>query len=1051
MTKGMRKDFRREIQKSFSRFLSILLISALGVAFFSGIRSASPAMLLSADATYDSENLTDIRVLGTLGMTDSDVAALLSVSGVSEAEGTYTKDFLCETADNTVVAKVTSLTNSIDAVKVKEGRFPERYNECIADREFLAASGYALGDKVHLKTGTDEKVSDTLADDEFTIVGVGQSSYYLDSDRGTAAIGDGTVDGLLIIPKEAFTQEFYSEVLVTVAGAAELNCFGKEYQALIADVTENIANIAQGRCELRLQQFRADANKELNDAKFKFQEKKDKAIADLGVASQTLATTEAELEGGKLEIEQRRNQLNELRALFDSGDQGLSEGKAQIAEARATLTELETQKRTLEETIAKEEARIAEEERQLQKDAPYISNEEYYNRSIKIIQDTATVEYYKNQLPAIEQSIESVNARVSTAEAFIENYPEAAANARVQIAEGEKQLEEAEKKILDGEIQLERAKEDYQLAEEDAKAEISAAEEKLKKSEDEINNVGMPKWHILDRSSIASFAAFKNDADGIGAVGTVFPIIFFLVAALVSLTTMTRMVEEERTQIGTLKALGYKKREITAKYVLYALLSTLFGSVLGVAVGESLLPSLIIRTYRLVYINLTQTVVRVQVLNAAVAIVLAVCATVGGAFAACRRALSDNPASLMRPAAPQAGRRTFVEDIDFIWLRLNFAQKAACRNLFRYKKRLFMTVLGVAGCTALLLTGFGIRDSVKMVPEKQFNEVFSYQGTVGADASLSRAERRQLLAKVSSVEGVTDYLQTKSTVTYAQTEKGETTAYLIVPQDTAKLGEYVRLRDAKLPHDGLSLTDDGIIVTEKFAQMLGLKVGDMLTIKEDKTAEPVGDVRVAGITENYLNNYIYMTPNIYKALYGETASLNAALICVEPGTDTEKAAKSLLDISGVTSVSMHSTAQKQVDDMLGNLSVIIAVMILAAGLLAFVVLYNLNNINITERRRELATLKVLGFYDGELAAYVYRENVLLTLFGIVVGLVLGFFLHLFVMYTIATDMVMFSAEMHVLSYVLAVLITAVFAVLVNWIMYFRLKKVDMVESLKSVE
>ncbi len=1051
MTKGMRKDFRREIQKSFSRFLSILLISTLGVAFFAGIRSASPAMLLSADATYDNEHLTDIRVIGTLGMTDSDVAALLSVEGVADAEGIYTKDFLCETADNTVVAKITSLTNGINVVKVKEGRFPERYNECIADREFLAASGYALGDTVRLKTGSDEKVGDTLADDEFTIVGVGQTSYYLDSDRGTSAIGDGTVDGLLIIPKEAFTQEFYSEALVTLTGAAEMNCFGKDYKALAETVTSNIANIAQGRCEVRLQQFRADADKELNSAKFEFQKKKDKAIADLSDAAQTLATKEAELEGGKLEIEQRRSQLNELRALFDSGDQGLTEGKAQIAEARATLNELQTQKRTLEETIAKEEARIAEEERQLQKDAPYITNEEYYTRSMKIIQDTAAVEYYKNQLPALDQSIQSVNSRVSTAEAFIANYPEAAANARVQIAEGEKQLEEAEKNILDGEIQLERAKEDYQLAQEDMEAEISAAEEKLKKSEDEINNVAMPKWHILDRSSIVSYAAYKNDADGIGAVGTVFPIIFFLVAALVSLTTMTRMVEEERTQIGTLKALGYKKREITAKYVWYALLSTLLGSLLGVVLGESLLPSLILRTYRLVYVNLTQTVVRVQVLNAVIAIVLAVCATVGGAFAACRRALSDNPAALMRPAAPQAGRRTFVEDIDFIWLHLNFAQKAACRNLFRYKKRLFMTVLGVAGCTALLLTGFGIRDSVEMVPEKQFNEVFSYQGTVGADTSLSRAERRQLLAKVNSVEGVTDYLQTKSIVTYAQTEKGETTAYLIVPQDTAKLGEYVRLRDAKFPHDSLALTDDGIIVTEKFAQMLGLSVGDMLTVKEDKTAEPVGDVRVAGITENYLNNYIYMTPNIYKALYGETASLNAALIRLEEGADTEKAAENLLSINGVTSVSMHSTAQKQVNDMLGNLTVIIAVMILAAGLLAFVVLYNLNNINITERRRELATLKVLGFYDGELAAYVYRENVLLTLFGIVLGLVLGFFLHLFVMYTIATEMVMFGAEMHVLSYVFSVLLTAVFAVLVNFIMYFRLKKVDMVESLKSVE
>ncbi len=351
----------------------------------------------------------------------------------------------------------------------------------------------------------------------------------------------------MIIPKEAFTQEFYSEALVTLTGAAEMNCFGKDYKALAESVTSNIANIAQGRCEVRLQQFRADADKELNSAKFEFQKKKDKAIADLSDAAQTLATKEAELEGGKLEIEQRRSQLNELRALFDSGDQGLTEGKAQIAEARATLNELQTQKRTLEETIAKEEARIAEEERQLQKDAPYITNEEYYARSMKIIQDTAAVEYYKNQLPALDQSIQSVNSRVSTAEAFIANYPEAAANARVQIAEGEKQLEEAEKNILDGEIQLERAKEDYQLAQEDMEAEISAAEEKLKKSEDEINNVAMPKWHILDRSSIASYAAYKNDADGIGAVGTVFPIIFFLVAALVSLTTMTRMVEEERT------------------------------------------------------------------------------------------------------------------------------------------------------------------------------------------------------------------------------------------------------------------------------------------------------------------------------------------------------------------------------------------------------------------------------------------------------------------------------------------------------------------------
>ena len=1051
MTKGLRKDFRREVKHSFSRFLSILLISALGVAFFAGIRSASPAMLASADATFDSDNLADIRVIGTLGLTDNDVAALLSLEGVQAAEGIYTGDFLCETENNTVVAKVTSMTNQVSLVKVKEGRYPEKYNECIADREFLAASGFQIGDTVRLKTGTEAKISDTLADDEFTIVGVGETSYYLNSERGTAAIGDGTADGLLVIPKEAFTAEVYSEIHVTMTGTAQMNCFSKAYDKVLAAVKANIETVESARCEARLAEFRTDAGEKLNEAKYEFQKKKDKAIADLGDAYQTLMTKEAELENAKLKIEQQRQQIEELRALFDSGDQSVENGKEQIAEARATIDDLERQKKAIEDQIAADEAKIAQMQKDLQADAPYISDEEYYQRSMEIIRATATVEYYKNQLPAIEKSIADVNERVTTAEQFIADYPAAAAAARVKIAEGEAKLEEAEKEIQDGEIALERAKEDYALAVEDAEAEINAAQEKLDKSEDEINNVKLPKWHVLDRTSIQSYATYKNDAQSIAAIGTVFPIIFFLVAALVSLTTMTRMVEEERTQIGTLKALGYKKSAITAKFVWYALLSTLLGSIVGVALGESLLPIVIIRTYRTVYMHLTQTVVQPHILNAVAATVLALLATVGGAVAASARVLSENPAALMRPEAPKIGKRTFVEDIDFIWMRLNFAQKAACRNLFRYKKRLFMTILGVAGCMALLLAGFGIRDSVEMLPEKQFNRVFSYQGTVGADTSLSRAERRQLLSKVASVEGVTEYLQTKSIVTYAETEKGDTSAYLIVPQDTVKLGEYVHLREARFPHDDVTLTDDGVLITEKFAKALGVSAGDMITIKEDETAEPVGDVRVAGVVENYLSSYIYMTPNIYKALYGETASLNAALIQVDPSADTNAVAEDLLDINGVTSVSMNATTQAQVNSMLGNLNVIIAVMILAAGLLAFIVLYNLNNINITERRRELATLKVLGFYPGELAAYVYRENVILTLFGTVLGMGLGFVLHWFVMQTVETETVMFGAEMRFTSYLFAILLTIVFAVLVNALMYFRMKKIDMIESLKSVE
>ena len=349
MTKGLRKDFRREVKHSFSRFLSILLISALGVAFFAGIRSASPAMLASADATFDSDNLADIRVIGTLGLTDNDVATLLSLEGVQAAEGIYTGDFLCETENNTVVAKVTSMTNQVSLVKVKEGRYPEKYNECIADREFLAASGFQIGDTVRLKTGTEAKVSDTLADDEFTIVGVGETSYYLNSERGTAAIGDGTADGLLVIPKEAFTAEVYSEIYVTMMGAAQMNCFSKDYDKVLSAVKTNIETVENARCEARLAEFRADADKKLNEAKYEFQKKKDDAINDLGDAYQTLLTKEAELESGKLQIEQQRQQIEELRALFDSGDQSVENGKAQIAEARATINDLERQKKAIED------------------------------------------------------------------------------------------------------------------------------------------------------------------------------------------------------------------------------------------------------------------------------------------------------------------------------------------------------------------------------------------------------------------------------------------------------------------------------------------------------------------------------------------------------------------------------------------------------------------------------------------------------------------------------------------------------------------------------
>lgn len=1050
MTKGLRKDFRREIRHSFSRFLSILLISALGVAFFAGIRSASPAMRDSLDAVYDAENFMDIEVMGTLGLSEDDVATLLTLEGVSAAEGVYTKDYLCEAEDRVVVTKTMSLTNQINQFRVKEGRYPEKYNECLVDSSFLEASGYQLGDTIRLKTGTEEKVKDMLATDNFLIVGVGETAQFLNKDHGSSTIGDGTADGFMLIPKEAYTAKYYSEALVTVQNAAALNSFSEEYKTLITTVTNNIAAAAGARCDIRLSLFKEEADEQLTEARLKFQQQRDKAENELAEAFQMILQGQAELESGKIELDQNEKQLEDLKSLFAAGDAGLPEAEKRVTQLRKEVTALKAKQQQAEELIVEHGLYIQQLKAKLKQDEPNLTPQEIEKRKQEIAAQEEKYAEEQIQLENINKSINGLETRLATSEAFVENYPEASKKAQAKIAELEIAIDEGRKKSLDGEIQLERNKEDYKIAKEDFTAEIAEAEEKLNVKEKQIREVETPKWYILDRSSVPSYVSYKSDADSISAIGTVFPIIFFLVAALVSLTTMTRMVEEERTQIGTLKALGYSKASIAAKYILYALFSTLLGGVIGVVLGEIFLPALIIQTYKLVYGNLWKVVVQPQYLNAILAVLLAVLATVGGAVGASWRVLTEEPAMLMRPVAPQVGKRIFLEDVDWIWQRLNFTQKATCRNLFRYKKRLFMTVFGVAGCMALLLVGFGIRDAVRAEPEMQFNKVVSYQGTVGADTSLSRAERRQLLAKISSVEGVTDYLQTKSLMVYASTDNGATTANLIVPQDTAKISEYVNLRPrfSSMP---LPLTDDGILITEKFAKILGVKEGDMITLSESKTATPVGSVRVAGVVQNYLNHFIYMTPNVYKALYGETASLNAALLKTAPNSDPASQKEQMLDITGVTSVTMNADTEKEIQDMTNNLTVIIAVMIAAAGLLAFVVLYNLNNINITERKRELATLKVLGFYNKELAAYVYRENVVLTIFGVLLGLVLGTVLDIFVMRTIETEFVMFSVKISWISYLVSILLTVLFSVLVNFIMYFRLEKVDMIESLKSVE
>lgn len=1050
MTKGMRKDFQREIKLNFSRFLSITLIVVLGVAFFSGLRAAKPAMQASADKQYDSENLMDIRVAGTLGMTDKDVDALKKVDGVQDAEGTYEQDFLCDTGNSEAVTKVMSLNDGISLVRVSEGRFPQGYNECIADRSFLDATGYKIGDTVKLTTGTDEKVSKYLATDEFTIVGVGTTSMYMDSDRGSAAIGTGRINGFLIVPKQAFTMSCYTSVHITVKDAMALGCYSSDYTELISKVKDRINGIADRRCDIRYSEYKNETATYINDAKLKFEEEKDTAMGQLGDAYQQLLDAQAAIETGKADLASKKLEIQNAQDLINSNANTLVVSQSQIDNAKASLVDAEKKYKELESQVSDSAAEIERMQKELDDGKGSMSSDEYLQKSYNLIAAKATLQFYKTQLANTRSTIDNAKQQVAAAQTAVNNGGTALQDAQKKVNEAPAALEEAEKQIQDAQIELDRKNEEYEQAKQDLADELEAAQQKLEDSEDKILNVEKPTWYVLDRETIPSYTAYKSDTDGMGSIGSVFPVIFFLVAALVSLTTMTRMVEEQRTQIGTLKALGYTKGAIAAKYVLYALLATAIGSVLGVLLGESTIPLLTVNTYKLVYIGLHNTVVKPDVFDALLASLLAIICTTGATLAACYRVLSSSPALLMRPEAPKAGKRILLEKVGFIWKHLNFAQKAACRNLFRYKKRLFMTIAGVAGCMALLLVGFGLNDSIKSMTGNQFEKVWHFAGTAGINSEATRAEKRQSLAEVNTMNGVTEYLQTYRSMLYTDANGEEKTAYVIVPQDTSRMADYVNLssRDGKNTY---VMDDSGVIITEKLAKTLGVSVGDTVTFKTSETGTATEPVKVAGIVENYMYHYIYMTPNVYKQLFNETASLNTIFIKTDGTVDDETLSKQLMDLSAINSVSMNSTTEKQISSVMNSLLFIVVILIVAAGLLAFVVLYNLNNINITERRRELATLKVLGFYNKELAFYVYRENIVLTIFGVIFGIVLGIILHAYVMSTIETDYIMFGKEMTVISYLASILLTVLFTAIVNFVMYFRLKKIDMVESLKSAE
>lgn len=718
-------------------------------------------------------------------------------------------------------------------------------------------------------------------------------------------------------------------------------------------------------------------------------------------------------------------------------------GFATEADLEAQITSLTKQKADLD---AKETALLQQEQ------TLAAQEEELLSAGRQITDGKSQIAAARSQLDSTKSQITDGKAQILSAWALLNEKEDTLNASKAQLASGEQELADGRSKYEQAAKEAEEQITDGQAKITDGEKQLTDARQKIADAKAEIKKIENPKWYVQTREdALTEYQGYGDNADRMRSIGKVFPVLFFLVAALISLTTMTRMVEEQRVQIGTMKALGYGKAAIAGKYIGYALIATLGGSIFGVLAGEKILPFIIIYAYMILYKHLPAILVPYHMSYALQASGIAVACTLIATIASCYKELAAEPAELMRPAAPKQGKRILLERIGIIWKHLNFTWKSTVRNLIRYKKRFFMTIFGIGGCMALMVVGFGLKDCIYEIVSLQYEKVQFYDAATYMSDDISEENRQQLHDYLDQNADIKETIEARMQKTDVKSASGKKTLYLMVPSDNEKIEDFLSFHSRTNKDEVYSLKKDEVILTEKMASLLNVKVGDELTIEDEDRGDQT--VTVGAICENYMSHYLYLSPEKYEELYGVPAEYNTIIYSVKDGKDDqiEKIGTKLLSMDGVLNVSYTSSIEGRLDDMLRSLNLVIVVLIVSAGMLAFVVLYNLNNINITERQRELATLKVLGFYDGEVASYVYRENILLTIIGSVVGMVLGNLLHRYIILTVEVEEAMFGRQIHWQSYLYSFLFTVAFSLFVNWVMFYKLKKIDMVESLKSVE
>ncbi len=1093
-------DTLREVHHTFPRFLSLLVLSALAVCFLAGLRATAPDMKLSADAYFDQQNLMDLHIASTLGLTQEDVDAIAEEEGVASAQGAYTIDALVPMDNQEMVVKVLSYSGEGDVNQpaLVEGRLPEGEDECLVEPLFLELSGLSIGDTISLDTGEGD-YADALSVEEVTIVGTANSPLYIALDRGSSTLGTGSVDAFLILPVESFTMDYYTDAYLLAEGASELETYSDEYEELVDQLAQQLEPLSKERSALRYD----EASQAISDAEDELAQAEEEANQQLTDAEAEITSSRQELDDAKKQLEDAKKQLDSGEAQYAAGmeqlesgwraldaasleledgkeqyEQGQTAYQAALAlyqiQAAAVERQLETQAEleasTQARTQATQAALQAATEAALEDPLSYM---EVYNRvyeeTYQSVYDTAYAQAYAQaqenssqwqELQTSKAQLDQTKAQLDAAKAQL-NQGEIEYRAGVrQLESSQRQLEASREELdqgwedyetglqqwEDGEKAYQEGYESYTQSRQEAEDQLKDGRKEVEQAKRDLTLLEDGEWYILDRNTNTGYVSYSMDADRIANLAAVFPLIFFLVAALVSLTTMTRMVEEQRTTIGGLKAMGFSRGSIAIKYVGYGFLSSVIGAVLGLAVGLTLLPWIICTAWSAMY-----TIGDIHYSFEAATSLLAAGAAVGtvtlAALLACFSTLAATPAQLMRPKAPPVGKRIFLERITPLWRKLSFHYKITLRNLFRYQKRFWMTVAGIGGCAALIVTAFGVRGSIMGVMEEQFDVLYHYSAQVGLVDEITPLELEEVEDTLSESGLVDDSLACRVETVTAQSESYTLDCYLQTTPSQEELSRFVELRH-RTDDVPVTLPDDGAVITEKMASLLGVEVGDTITLDGESRVT----ITVADITEHYVQHYIYVSDAYYETLFGEAPTANTVLVDfpVEESGAGELESQ-LVSLDGVSSLTLLSDTADTFSSSMESVDYAVILIIFCAAALAFVVLMNLTNINITERLRELATLKVLGFYNREVSAYIYRENAILTVFGVLAGMVLGKFLHQWLILTVEVDMVMFDRVLDLSSYLWAAVLTVVFSLAVNLTARRKLRDLDMVEALKSVE